>query len=291
MQEIKTIGVVGHTGMVGSTVYQYFKDKGQEVYGYSRSKPEEQSKVNAADAIFICVPTPYHWDGRGYDDSAIKDALSKIEKGRIVIIKSTVWIGTTEKFQEQYPELKILFNPEFLSEATCRADFDHPDRQFIGYTKQSYNDATQVLHLLPESPYDLICPAKEAELLKYINNLHGILEVIESNHYYDVCQKEGLDYSRVIKAAVASKWVGCAMGRHYRTIYHKGYRGVGGACFPKDLNSWIAYCQEKGIDAKLFQSAKAMNDELLSEQGLTEELSEKISTEKDLETVQGEKTV
>jgi len=112
--------------------------------------------------------------------------------------------------------------------------------------------------------------------------MHGVLEVIESNHYYDVCKKEGLNYKNVIKAAISSKWVGCPMGRQYRVIYHKGYRGVGGKCFPKDLSAFIEYCDKKNIRSDLFKAAREFNKFLLSKQGLTEEDSENISSEEDL---------
>jgi len=284
MVDIKTCGIVGFHGTIGNVIYKYFKDR-MSTFGYSNSDRKHEKNVNNSDIIFICVPTPYHWNGRGYDDSIVDKVLSKIKNGKIVVIKSTIQIGSTNRFQKKYPNLIILFNPEFLSMTSAYNDFILPDRQIIGYTQKSYKVATEVLHLLPESPYDLICPAKEAELLKYINNLHGILEVIESNHYYDVCQKEGLNYDRVIKAAVSSKWVGCPMGRHYRNIYHKGFRGIGGKCFLKDLYGWIDYCKDKGINVDLFNVARRINKNLLASQGITEKLAEKINTEEDINKI------
>ena len=299
MYEIKTVGVFGHLGMVGRTAFTYFKEQNYEVYGYDPSSGDNDKNLAAnADVIFICVPTPYRWprpdddssmDNKyGFDDSIVDSVLADIntlstKEHPVAVIKSTVKIGTTDKFQAKYPRLRVLFNPEFLSEATSKQDFSNPDRQFVGYTKESYEIVTKVLHILPESPYDLICPAKEAELLKYINNIHGILEVMESNLYYDVCQKEGLDYDRVCKAMVASKWVGPVMGRHYRVIFHKGKRGIGGKCFPKDLNAWIEYCNENKIDARLFEAARDYNRSLLAVQGLTEQVSEHIGSEEDMD--------
>ena len=273
MKEIREkIGIVGFRGIVGWTVYQWFLKEGYRVFGYSRTDQMAKKIVNEkCDVIFICVPTPFDWIKGKYNGSLVPKVLKEIKPGRIVIIKSTVMIGTTDRLQKRFPDLKILFNPEFLSERTCDADFSHPDRQFVGYTKKSYSVATAVLNLLPESPYSVIMPAKEAELLKYINNLHGVLEVMESNHYYDVCRKEKLDYKRVIRAAVASKWVGPVMGRHYRNVWHKGYRGFGGKCFPKDLASWLEYCRKKGIDSTLMKATRQMNKRLLKEQGMTEE--------------------
>src|SRR3989344_9493828 len=213
MHDFKTIGVVGHLGMVGGTVYRYFKNAGWKVHGYDILSPKNKEKTYNSDFVFVCVPTPFRWGGGGYDESVVQSTLDQVTDGKTVVIKSTVHIGATDRLQKKFPKLKILFNPEFLSEAACDADFRNPDRQFVGYTDKSYSEATKVLNILPLSPYDIILPAKEAELLKYINNMHGVLEVLESNHYWEVCQKEKLDYERVIKAAVASKWVGSVMGR------------------------------------------------------------------------------
>ena len=274
--DYKTVGIVGHLGMVGGTVYRYFKDKQLEVYGYDLREPKNKKKVFGAEIVFVCVPTPFDWVKNRYIDLAVESTLVGISPGRTVVIKSTVMIGTTEKLQNKYPQLKLLFNPEFLSEATADMDFRNPDRQFVGYTSESYKEATKVLNMLLMSPYDAIMPAQEAELLKYINNLHGVLEVLESNHYFEVCQKEGLDYERVIRAAVASKWVGCPMGRQYRVIKHRGYRGVGGKCFPKDLNAWLEYCHKNGIAAEIMTAARKMNRRILAEQKLTEKEAEKL---------------
>ncbi len=272
MRNIMSIGIVGHTGMVGKAVYDYFKQKTKyKTYGYSRKEPGDKELVNSADVIFICVPTPFRWNDDGFDLSGVESVLKEIKAGKIVVIKSTVVIGTTEDLQWKYPQLKILFNPEFLSEATAFADFINPDRQFIGYTEKSFDVAETVMRILPLAPFEIICKSQEAELLKYVNNLHGALEVIEANHYYEVCEQLGLDYEKVKRAMVSSKY----MGKHYKEIFHKGYRGVGGKCFPKDLNAYIDWAKEKGIHATLFEAVRKTNRRILAEQGLSEEEAEK----------------
>lgn len=262
--------------MVGSQVFRWFVEKYgfNNVFGHSLDRMDV--RAYHADCIFICVPTPFDWKKHQYNGDIVREAVRLCQAGSTIVVKSTVKIGTTEELQREFPQKKIIFNPEFLSEKTAWADFINPDRQFVGYTEKSYDVSTQVLDVLPLSPAGLVMPSKQAELLKYINNLHGILEVLESNHYYEVCQKEGLDYEATINAAIKSKWVGVPMGRHYRTIHHKGYRGVGGACFPKDLSAWLEYCEESGINYEIFAAAWRMNDRILEEQGLKVEEVEKI---------------
>ncbi len=276
----KTCGVVGHTGMVGGATFRYYqKSLGVDnVFGYSRREPDDRALT--ADIVLVGVPTPYQWDGRGFDDSALAGILEKIDalrgdKNPVVMIKSTIKVGTTDKFQALYPNLKLLFNPEFLSEATCDADFSNPDRQYVGYTKESYGVAIAALNFLPESAFGVIMPVKEAELLKYINNLHGALSVIEANHYFDICEEEGLNYERVMRAAEASKWVGAPMGRQYHKVFHKGFRGFGGKCFPKDVNAWVDYVNAVGVDGRLMTAVRDINKDLLKDQNMTEADAEK----------------
>ena len=277
MRYYKKIGVIAHRGMVGKTTYDWFKaQKDYEVFGYSLNERTQYKETLDADLIFVCVPTPFDWKKKTFNGKIVEDTLANIPDGKVVVIKSTVPIGTTNRLQKKYPHLKLLFNPEFLSEATCKEDFTNPDRQFVGYTPESYKEAVKVLNTLPESAFDAYMPAKEAELLKYINNIHGTIEIMESNHYYEVCKKEGLDYERVLKAALASKWVGVPMGRHYRVIKHKGKRGFGGKCFPKDINAWIQYLDGNQLDASLPRAVRKMNRRILKAQGYTEEDAEQL---------------
>ena len=143
-----TIGIVG-VGMVGGALRRYFEKVGRKVFVYDKYKnlgsPEE---VNQADVIFICVPTPFDKE-KGFDLSFVEETVGILEGEKIVVIKSTVVPGTTEKLQEKYPQHKFLFNPEFLTELTADQDMQYPDRQIIGYTKESYKIAGDILLLLP----------------------------------------------------------------------------------------------------------------------------------------------
>ena len=266
MKKKFTIGVIGHLGMVGGATFRYYKNKGYKVYGYSRRAADDKRKAYNSDIIFICVPTPFDWKKKRFDGSIVDKAISQVSDNKIVVLKSTVPIGTTDKLQAKYPKIKIVFNPEFLSEVTCDLDFRKPDRQIIGYTKGSLKYAKIVMDLLPKSPNNYIVSTKEAELLKYINNIHGALAVMESNHYYEVCRKENLNYEKLIQIASISKY----MNPFYHVIIHKGYRGFGGKCFPKDINTWITYLHDKKIDDTLFSAVQKMNHRVLKEQGLTE---------------------
>jgi len=277
---VTAISIIGHTGVVGKRVYEWFKKSIYPKYKVMGLSIDKQTyswdEINRdADYIFIAVPTPFDWKKKEYKTNIVEEVLDKIVGKKKVIIKSTVVPGTTDILQKKYPELLLFFNPEFLSEKTAEADFINPDRQIIGYTNKSYCYAQEILHLLPQSPYDVIMNASEAEVCKYVNNFHGALMVIFSNFFYDVCEKLGSNYETVKKASIASKWVGSPMGRMYWEVFHKGKRGYGGTCFPKDINSLIKWCKENKINTEIIEATQKANVRMLKSQDLNEQVLEK----------------
>ena len=214
-----------------------------------------EEELNEADIIFICVPTPYN---KGCDTSLVEEVVSKLTGSKIIVIKSTVIPGTTEKLQEKYPQHKFLFNPEFLTETTADQDMKYPDRQIVGYTKQSFSVTGEIMMILPLAPFEKIIPASEAEMVKYYGNNWFSVKVIFANQMYDLCQKIGIDYEIVKECVIPDKRI----GRSHLEIWHKGYRGFGGKCLPKDLKAMICFADNLGVDMKLLKMADKINEEL-----------------------------
>lgn len=263
----KRFGIVG-VGMVGSAIQHYFeKLKGIKPFLYDKGKNlGSLQDINQAEVIFVCVPTPFNKEKNYFDLSYIEDAISKIEGNKIVVIKSTVLPGTTEMLQKKYPQHKLLMNPEFLTELTADQDMNYPDRQIVGYTEKSYNVAGDVLQILPLAPFERIIPATEAEMVKYFGNTWFSTKVIFANQLYDVCEKLGLNYDRIMEAASADKRI----GRTHLEIWHKGYRGFGGKCLFKDMKAFIKFAEKQGVDLKLHKVVDEINDKLLKDQGITD---------------------
>lgn len=265
MPKIKQkIGIIG-VGMVGGALRNYFESIGVKPYLYDRFKQlGSVEEVNRADVVFIAVPTPYDSKKKKFDDGYIKAAFKILKPPKVIVIKSTVLPGTTERFQRQYPKHKILFNPEFLTELTADQDMKFPDRQIIGYTAKSYTIAKDIINLLPLAPYERIMPATEAEMVKYFGNNWFSVKVAYANQMYDLCQKLGIDYDCVMEAAAADKRI----GRTHLEIWHKGYRGYGGKCLPKDIKAMIAFADSKGISMELHKAAERVNNQLMKKQNI-----------------------
>lgn len=306
------IGIIG-LGMVGEPMRRWF----EEVLGYKRGKnlfcydvdPKKSylDDVNKADIIFVAVPTPSNPDG-GCNASIVESALNTIQDGKIVVIKSTVVPGTVERLQKKHKKKRIIFNPEFLTEAQSWIDFVSPDRQIVAPTSKSKTDAYEVLSLLPKRHFirpwtsDYIkksVNASEAELGKYASNIFGYMKVIFGNIMADLCEaislrfkQEGIpsrvDYENIRDIISADLRIGPA----WLNVEHGNYCGAGGFCFPKDMDAFIAFsddlikslekapkklevdpasikCLKKGI--AVMKSVRAYNEELLKAQDLTME--------------------
>lgn len=250
----KKIGIIG-VGVVGGAV----KNVIPEALVYDKYKKiGSVREVNQAEIIFVCVNTPYI-AGQGFDLSAVDDAISVIESGKIVVIKSTALPGSTEMMQTKYPQHKILFNPEFLRQAYAVEDMANPSEQIVGYTKESEPFAPAVLEVLPKAPHVFIVPAKEAEMIKYFSNTFLALKVVFANQIYDVCQKAGISYEKVKEMAAVSPRFGFS---HFN-VMGDGYRGYSGACLPKDVKALIQYGDQMGGSLDLLKAVDAINKKLL----------------------------
>lgn len=252
--------------MVGAALNRYFKSVGTETVVYDPPKGlSDLEGLNNAEIIFVAVPTPYYLNEKGFDDSFLRQALKTLSKpGKVVVIKSTVLPGTTDSLQNEFPEHHLLFCPEFLTEVTADYDMQHPNRQIVGYTPASRADAEKVMGLLPRAPFEKIMPAKEAELVKYFNNAFFALKVAYANQMYDLCQKLGINYDNIKECAQAEPMI----GKTHLEIFHKGYRGYGGKCLPKDTRAIIQLAHQANLGMTVLEAAEAYNNLLVKGQGM-----------------------
>lgn len=256
------IGIIG-LGMVGGALQRYFaRKKNYKLYLYDKFKKIGGiDDVNQADYIYICVPTPNNSNGQNI--SAINQSIKQLKGNKIIIIKSTILPRTTDSLQGAYPQHKILFNPEFLTEETADNDMAFPDRQIIGFTQQSYNVAIDVMQQLPLAPFQRIVPAVIAEFVKYYGNAWFATKVAFNNQMYDLAQKLQIPiYDEIVECAAADKRI----GRTHLKIYHKGFRGYGGKCLPKDSRAIIKRADELDVDLSILKEVEKYNNRLQKQQ-------------------------
>ncbi len=251
------IGVIG-LGYVGTPIKEWFKSEGHEVFAYDKFKGiGSVEEINKADIIFVAVPTPFHEDGRGYDDSAVKESLENIEDGKTIVIKSTILPGSARKFQEAHPKKTILFNPEFLRAKTAGENYLHPDVQIVGYASEKGKEmAQEILKLLPKAKFQNVTTSTEAEILKYWVNSYLATRVIFANEMYDLCEALGdANYDTVKNCLIHDPRI----GNSHWDILADGYRGFGGACLPKDVQALLQKAEELGVRLDVIKQAHEAN--------------------------------
>lgn len=265
------IGVIG-IGMVGAPVARYFEEikglkRGEGLFLFDTDMAKNfNDDINQAEIVFIAVPTPPAEDGSS-DLSHLDSAFKKLDRSKVVVIKSTVTPGTTEAFQKKYPAHKVLFNPEFLDAKFNWEQFIKPTRQIVGSTALSKDVSGRVLSLLPDAPFKSEIGATEAELVKYASNVHYARKVNFVNIIASLAEKLGANYDNVREAMAADHRIGDS---HLDPNFG-GYRGFGGHCLPKDTLALIASLESSGLkeEADLIKKDYDYNERLLREQGLT----------------------
>jgi UDPglucose 6-dehydrogenase len=255
MSDSKTnlkIGIIGG-GVLGSAAKQYYKNA--KVFDVNPDKsPNTLEEVMGQDFVFICVPTLIGDNGGGIDLSHIEDVFGKLKPGPTYILKSTVVPGTTESLQGLFPDLKIVYSPEFLTEKFAAEDFAFPDKNIVGFTSKHKDAAAAVARILPTAN-TIMVSSTEAETIKYALNSYYAIKVIFGNELFELCEALNINYNAVHRGLVADKRVN---NSHFQ-ILHGDFRGFGGHCLPKDTAAIVKHADDLGVDMGLIRAAIESN--------------------------------
>lgn len=217
--------------------------------------------VEKSKLIFIAVGTPVRSDNSldmSYVDSAVETIRGSIQDGSVVVIKSTVPVGTADKIRAALKGVKAKFdvisNPEFLKEGSSVNDFLKPERVIIGYENE---DAKRVMEDL-YSPYVrsgnpiLFMNNHSAELAKYAANSFLAMKISFINELAHLCEKMDANLFQVRKALITDSRIGS------KFLYAGA--GYGGSCFPKDVLALIQMGEEHGVPLDLFRAVHEVNE-------------------------------
>lgn len=190
----------------------------------------------SAEVVIICVPTPT-LNGQ-QDISAVNQALSRVEGAELVILRSTVLPGTTERLQATFP-YPLLFVPEWGFEKTMEDDLANPTYHVFGFTERSSTLLYLAVKILPKAADYRYMPATAAEFSKYFANIWGSSQVVLANSFYDWVMNQTNDPSIYDQAIEATK-----LHKNIPTwgwkIFDQGHRGYDGKCLPKDTQAAIS---------------------------------------------------
>jgi len=252
------IGVIGY-GMVGQAVSYGFSNSNVLTYDKHKETESFERVVKNSDYIFICLPTPIKNDESGIDLSIIDDNIAKITKftngtDKIIVIKSTVIPGTTERYIKKYPKSLFSFNPEFLTERAFLQDFINTDRIIIGSDNSLVFRKVSSIYqsIMPNTPIFQTDPTS-AEMVKYMANCLLATKVIFANEMYDICEKLNINYDEVKKMVTADKRIGDSH------LDITSLRGFGGKCFPKDLLALKGLAKKLKVDTTILDAVWKKN--------------------------------
>lgn len=267
MKISKHIGIIG-SGFVGSAVRYGFSpnvgvDANVRVYDKDQSKSTHtlQEVVIESDIIFLSVPTPSNKDGTinlDIVDEALNDInVYSASVDNIILVRSTVTPGSTRELQEKYSNLRIVFNPEFLTERSANFDFINQTRFILGGSSDDVDEVSELFRerfgysiSIVETNYET------AELIKYMTNTFFCTKISFLNDMKLLCDKVGGTWEDAIEGFVRDGRIGHS---HLNVPGHDGKYGFGGSCFPKDIQALINYGDGVGVDMGVLKAAWETN--------------------------------
>lgn len=213
-----------------------------------------------ADFIFIGVGTPERPDGSAnldYVFAVAKQIAETIEKDCIIVIKSTVPIGTNDEVEKYIKDnlkhnvkVNVASNPEFLAQGTAVRDTLHASRIVIG-TENKFTEEKMIdLYKNFELPI-VSTNRRSAEMVKYASNDFLALKVSFMNDIANLCERVGANIEDVSKGMSYDKRIG--------DRFLKAGCGYGGSCFPKDTKALHYLAQQQGYELKTVKAAIEVN--------------------------------
>jgi UDPglucose 6-dehydrogenase len=230
--------------------------------GRLRFTTDLAAAVKDALVCFIAVGTPQDDDGSA-DLGMVLKATADIAKAmpgyRIVVLKSTVPVGTADKVHETMSAhtthpFDVVSNPEFLKEGAAVEDFMKPDRVVLGSNSERALSLMKELYgpfVRTENPI-LVMDNRSAEMTKYAANAFLATRISFINQVANLCEKAGADVSDVRRGIGFDRRIG-----HYFLFPGVGY---GGSCFPKDVRAVIRTAEEYDMDFSLLKEVEIINE-------------------------------
>ena len=210
------------------------------------------------DFFFICVGTPATYAGDA-DLSAVwtvLDELPRRETRPILVMKSTVPVGTGEKVRAALDtrglgHVGYVSNPEFTAEGTAVRDFLHPDRIVIGAFEERDGDRVEALHEGIDAPV-VRADVPSAEMVKLASNAFLMTRISFINEIANVCEATGAD---VVKVAE-----GIGLDHRLGPHFLRAGIGWGGSCFPKDGVALKQLASNSGYHFQLLNAVIEVNE-------------------------------
>jgi UDPglucose 6-dehydrogenase len=204
--------------------------------------------------LFVCVQTPPTYSGDA-DLSAVQRAMEEIGEsdGKVLVMKSTVPVGTGRAIQREAPDLAYVSCPEFLKEGTAVKDFIEPDRVVIGADEGDEWAADAVAAVYEPLGAPIIrTDLSSAEMIKLASNAYLATKISFINEIANVCDEVGADVTEVAR--------GMGLDPRIGSRFLNAGLGFGGSCFPKDTQALKILAGNSGYHFQLLSSVIEVNE-------------------------------
>jgi UDPglucose 6-dehydrogenase len=250
---METIAIFG-CGFVGGTVANFLEKTGTTVIRVDpllHPTQDPQQAVLDADGIIICVPTPSNPDGT-CNDSIVLEILELTDYRHKILIKSSITFDCLRDY-----EPNVVYNPEFLREATATEDFENQEHWIFGHHTNNKDGAewwcdlfsTAMGYNVPVSYTTL----EEASMIKYVHNA-WLATKVAFFHELSTTLPHNVDYDTITSVLGKFRRIGPDM---MKSPNNNGTLGYSGACFPKDVKALT-----KVIDHSIINTVNETNDKL-----------------------------
>lgn len=252
------IGIIGF-GFVGQAILNAYQNHDVVIRDPKLEHSASLDKFVDCDAIFICVPSPADKIGR-CDVSILENVLKElffvnISKDIPLISKVTAPPTSYANLSKQYPNL--VYSPEFLTSANNLNDYKFADYFIVGGHREYAYKAVEILKAGDITTERFtVTDIKTASLYKYMMNSYLATKVTFMNEFYNLAQKEGVDWDQIIDFTAHDTRIGPT---HMEVPGPDGKFGWGGHCFPKDISAIIEEAISLGINFELLDRVESIN--------------------------------
>lgn len=248
---------------------QELMDEARAAYRFTATKSASDALSNA-DLAIVCVGTPSGPDG-AHDMRYIADvtrqiaeALAKRDTRKVTIsYRSTMRPGTTRNLIAPIfravigagwrDRVELVYNPEFLREASAIQDYFNPPKIVIGTENGLPNATMETLHENIEAPTFHV-GFEEAEITKFVDNSWHAVKVAFANEIGRVCQKLGIEASKVHEIFVSDTKLNIS------AYYTRPGGAFGGSCLPKDVRALVHIANDANANTHLLDSLLRSNE-------------------------------